>query len=140
MRLDTATIDRLRELGATDEMLRWLEHPEAVRVLLKGQPADRNGECPGSVEYDDATGDVCGRHCGGSEYSPHLPDCPVAAAWRTLGDPRGAADIELAHEEAIYDDSHRSAARLRRQVLDRVEVVVDPNMKRDEIRIIQWPF
>lgn len=94
MNLDQATEDRLRELGATDDMLRWLRHPEAVRALLKDPPADRNGECP-------STGTATGNKCWGDSFSPHIQDCAVAAAWRTLGDPRGQADIENAHDEAL---------------------------------------
>ena len=105
VKLDQATEDRLRELGATDDVLRWVRNPDAVRALLKDPPADRNGECPGSIEYDDASRDVRGFACGGSEYDSHRRDCPIAAAWRALGDPRGAADIENAHEEALREHS-----------------------------------
>lgn len=93
-------IDILRELGREDEA-RWIEHPDAVRALLKDPPADRNGECPGSRERDDASGDVRGWLCGGSVHDSHMPSCLIAAAWRALGDPRGQADIENAHDEAL---------------------------------------
>lgn len=108
--------DALREVGL-DEEARWLEQPQHVRALLKDPPGDRNGECPGSLEYDDATGDVRGYSCGGSPHHPHTRACPVAAAWRALGDPRGAEDIENAHEEALREGRRRSGMMVSRNGL-----------------------
>lgn len=124
MTLDEATIDRLRELGATDEMLTWLRHPEAVRALLKGEPTDRNGECTGAESG-----------CYGSPYAPHIRLCEVAASWRTLGDPRGAQDIELAHEEALLEHKTRAhnAEMDRHAPFQRINIVADPNMRDGEI-------
>ncbi len=78
-------IDILRELGL-EEQARWIEHPGAVRTLFRlgGDCADYEGECEG---------------CGA--YSPHAANCEVFAAWHALNDPRAAADIERAHEEAL---------------------------------------
>ena len=101
MKLDEATIDRLRELGATDDMLKWLEQPEAVRTLLKLSP------------YNDA--ERC-EACDEDANDAHLRTCTVAAAWRTLGDPRGAADIEMAELEAHKQEARRM--RLARRLND----------------------
>ena len=89
-------IDILRELGHEDEA-RWLEHPDAVRELLKHDPVER-------IDYEEVG--CAGAECGGgdptSEYrQPHSRTCPIAAAWRALGDPRAVADIQQAHERAI---------------------------------------
>lgn len=35
-------LDVLREGGADEDLVRWLEHPEAVRELLKYRPAVAN--------------------------------------------------------------------------------------------------
>lgn len=79
--------------GDDSEQVRWLENPEAVRELLAAHPvmqATVNGE----------DGAVC-PECYGNHGDAHQRICRVAAAWRALGDPRGAADIERAHEEAL---------------------------------------
>ena len=54
-------------------------------------PEEFNGE------FGDAHGMEHDAH--GAATSP----CVIAAAWRDLGDPRGAADIERAHEEALRE-------------------------------------
>lgn len=112
MKLDDATIDRLRELGATDEMLKWLEHPEAVRELLLHPPL--------MEEYGEA---ICPR-CDAPTSVAHLPMCAVAAAWRTLGDPRGAEDVERAQTEALASDRNRTAQaeRARKEAEDRARI------------------
>lgn len=79
------------------EVLRWATHPEAVRELLKhasGEEFDSGGEsrCAACFSHD-----------------VHYRTCRIAAAWRALGDPRGAADIERAHEEALREQERRTA-------------------------------
>lgn len=79
------------------EVARWVEHPDAVRELLQLNPAlsrDEAAEAYGSCE-----------RCAAYDGEPHARDCPIAAAWRALGDPRGAADIERAHEEALRQNA-----------------------------------
>lgn len=64
--------DALREAGLED-VARWIEHPNAVRLLLSGTPTRRN--------------DVGDRLCVSCEsiWSPHTETCAVVAARRTLG-------------------------------------------------------
>lgn len=102
MKLDTATVDRLKELGATDDMLKWLEQPEAVRELLKHEPMTDidQPQCPGC-------GVVFGQGEAHRRTGYGTGECPVATAWRALGDPRGAEDIERAWQEAIEADGAR---------------------------------
>ena len=97
MKLDDATVDRLRELGATEEMLTWLREPEAVRALLRLNPTPSRVDvaCDCGVDHDEA----------------HFRTCIVVTAWRALGDPRGAEDVERAHEEALLDERWRHRTR-----------------------------
>ncbi len=88
--------DQLRALGMEDEA-RWIEYPEAVRELLRHTPTTENA-------YDEL---YCVR-CDAQSGDVHRPACHVAAAWRALGDPRGQADIERAHEEALTMARQRS--------------------------------
>jgi hypothetical protein len=87
--------DILRELGLED-VARWVEHPDAVRELLRSAwGASRSGD------------DVCGdANCHVFLDETHMRTCRVPAAWRALGDPRGQADIERAHEEAIHHQTN----------------------------------
>ena len=85
--------------GDDSEQVRWLLNPGAVRELLSHTPGqiDDDSYCPS---------------CGVGLYESHgvtapRGHCPVAAAWRALGDPRGAADIERAHEEALREQANR---------------------------------
>lgn len=85
------------------EVAKWVEHPEAVRELLDFDPVSARGGA--EEEFCPA----CDVHLtteshGASKRNEH---CPVAAAWRALGDPRGAADIERAHEEALREQAGR---------------------------------
>jgi len=98
VKLDDATADRLRELGATDDMLTWLEQPEAVRELMRLSP-QTGYRCESCAAYDDFA---------------HERKCAVAAAWRALDDPRGAADIERAWDEAAAPRWPTRNTRLRR--------------------------
>lgn len=83
--------DLLRQHGLED-VARWVEHPEAVRTLLKlALPV---GECQGDES----------RCLGEGDWYAHSARCEVAAAWRSLGDPRGAADIANTHDEALRDN------------------------------------
>lgn len=84
------------------EVLRWATNPGAVRELLKHTPAYAPEDlvCPASE---------CVTEHG---RWPHTRQCPIASAWRALGDPRGAADIELAHDQALIEDEiHEIALR-----------------------------
>lgn len=101
MKLDDATADRLRELGATEVMLRWLREPEAVMVLLARMQCD----------------------CEAFAHEPHDQECAVAIAWRKLGMPHAEADVLNAWDEAKayteYDirrlrERNASDARMRR--------------------------
>lgn len=105
MKLDDATADRLRELGASDDMLQWLREPGAVRELLKYAPlyADRTEQCSG-----------CGAPAGEAHQNWNgndgkgLRHCEVAAAWRALGDRRGALDVDNAWDEALEQERPRT--------------------------------
>jgi hypothetical protein len=103
--------DILRELGLED-VARWVEHPDAVRELLRHDPASTEG-------YSEAHCPACDM-AEGYAHARWMKDrrhyCPVAAAWRALGDPRGAADIERAHEEALEWDSRRPSAEFPRGI------------------------
>ena len=82
------------------EVLRWATHPEAVRTLIALMPVAVNhdgGEIHAVVCPD----------CFESTYEAHGPACKVTAAWRALGDPRGAADIERTHVEALREHRRR---------------------------------
>lgn len=91
-------VDILRTLGLED-VARWVEHPDAVRALLK---------CGGFSGHRD---DLFCSECGESGWDAHERTCPVAAAWRALGDPRGQADIERAHEEALAEQGRIERGR-----------------------------
>jgi hypothetical protein len=88
MKLDDATVDRLRELGATDDMLTWLREPEAVRMLLRHDPTS-HADCHQCAE--------CGQH----RWEGHLRECGVFAAWWALRHPWAFAAINAAHAEAL---------------------------------------
>ena len=90
--------DQLRTLGLED-VARWVENPDAVRELLKHEPT--------YADFNDRTCPCCGVGDGEAHRRgelPHDEHCRIAAAWRALGDPRGAADIERAHEEALREN------------------------------------
>lgn len=122
MNLDDATADQLRELGATEDMLTWLRHPEAVRTLVNLDP--------------EVGGDYACQKC--MSYAAHLSSCVVAAAWRALGDPRGAEDIERAHVEAIGEDGWRARQRSREYAPRRPmpRVTADANVKDGQAFVI----
>jgi hypothetical protein len=86
------------------EVAKWVEHPDAVRTLLgrsiTSTTNDGTQVCA-SCGYD--VNDM-----GVSFNYSHERTCWVAAAWRALGDPRGAADIERAHDEALRMARQRS--------------------------------
>lgn len=120
MNLDEATIDRLRELGIADDMLTWLAHPDAVRAMLKLGP------------YNDADRCVA---CDEDAVDAHLRACPIAAAWRALGDPRGQADIERARDEAEWEDKSRERrSRMREAGL----VASAAALELEETAAVQW--
>lgn len=86
--------DHLRDLGMED-VARWVENPGAVRLLVALPHYAPNETCR------DCGADVDESH-GQTFDHPRNPQwCRIAAAWRALGDPRGQADIERAHEEAL---------------------------------------
>ena len=89
--------DQLRTLGL-DDVARWVEHPDAVRTLLE---SDQTHAITSMGEYEGESCDGCTE-----ERSPsHERECQIAAAWRAIGDPRGAADIERAHDEALQQET-----------------------------------
>ncbi len=92
-------IDILRELGHED-MAKWVEQPDAVRMLLDVSPFGDGERCE-SCQCD--AGESHQTNWVGADQIP--THCAVAEAWRALGDPRGAADIERAHEEALRQHS-----------------------------------
>jgi hypothetical protein len=119
--------DMLREMGMEREAT-WMEQREHVATLLKLNP--RTGEY-----Y------VC-QVCEMDDGMSHLQACPVAAAWRALGDPRGAEDVERAHEESLRQESQRmNRAALGRRGLTlgkqftftAPNVTVDPNVKAGDV-------
>lgn len=76
------------------DVVKWAANPGAVRELLKWAPMyGYDGQCPSCAEQ--------------TERTSHRRDCSLIAAWRALGDPRGAADIERAHEEANAEHARR---------------------------------
>lgn len=82
------------------DVAKWASNAQHVRELLKRaeyHQADEEGGNSPCVE------------CGSDSYSAHFGPCLVAAAWRALGDPRGAEDIERAHEEALASNRRRPA-------------------------------
>lgn len=95
MKLDDATADRLRELGAAEDMLQWLREPETVRKLLDRQMCER------CVTW------------------PHDQDCEVAAAWRKLGMPQAEADLLSAWDEALRYTWHDIEQTKRRNAHER---------------------
>lgn len=104
--LRTLVGDRLEERGIpvapedVADVVRWAKNPDHVRRYLKHTPVSgdetEDGACTG-CRIEEARG-----------YS-HLRKCWVAAAWRALGDPRGAEDIERAHEEGLLENRNRAA-------------------------------
>lgn len=96
----------LSEQDAAD-VARWAAQPEAVRELLKYAP--QTGAYAVSMDCAD-------ENCQASDDDAHLAKCRIAAAWRALGDPRGAADVERAWEEALAQVPWREEdAELRRR-------------------------
>lgn len=89
-------LDAARECyGDDSEQVRWLLKPDAVRELLRHAPSRAHGD---DVNYCPECGVPDGEAHGASKRRAH---CPVAEAWRALGDPRGDEDVELAHHEAL---------------------------------------
>lgn len=81
------------------DLAKWAANPQHVRELLKLDPYR-----PAMI--DGADGEYCWA-CYATDSAAHHPTCAVAAAWRALGDPRGAEDIERAHEEALREQARR---------------------------------
>ncbi len=77
------------------DVAKWAANPGAVRELLRHEPIaapEQDQQCASCLSWRDQS---------------HLPRCTIAAAWRALGDPRGAQDIERAHEEALREQDGR---------------------------------
>lgn len=112
--------DMLRELGLEREAT-WVEQREHVATLLKLNPA---------TGYDNSC-----ESCMSDSGSAHSRMCGVAAAWRALGDPRGAEDIEWAHEEALAraPDMERWANSPPGALFP--SVAVDPNLKAGQVLV-----
>lgn len=90
------------------EVLRWARAPDAVRELLRHTPLQPH-EVGESVWCRGCAAALANSRSG-EPYS-HLRRCAVAAAWRALGDPRGAEDIERAHDEALRELPDRAQSR-----------------------------
>lgn len=100
------------------DVAKWARNPGAVRELLSYTPT------VGPMRDDEPAIEMCAR-CGAEDGQVHnvvafrlvevagatshtiATPCPVATAWRALGDPRGQADIERAHEEALREQERR---------------------------------
>ena len=93
------------------DVAKWAANPGAVRELLRCARYTEDEEDPACCD--------CGAFHDQSHSrtqllnSPGKPwrDCTIAAAWRALGDPRGAADIEQAHEQAMRQQATRRMLR-----------------------------
>jgi hypothetical protein len=95
MKLDQATADRLRELGASERMISWLEHPAAVERLLELDPyVGDDHEC---------------EECQSWSGSVHGRTCSIAAAWYALGDSRSDREIDTAWLLAVREARQRYA-------------------------------
>ena len=92
----------LTDEGHTVELAEDAAQARAVRELLRHSP----------VSTEDYTGNewesICADCNENVDSRGHLQRCAVAAAWRALGDPRGAADIERAHEEALREQTQHA--------------------------------
>ena len=90
------------------DVAKWAANPGAVRELLKHTPQEalfaESIECPACDALQDEAHGIT--PVGIGPDWPQRP-CPIAAAWRALGDPRGAQDIERAHEEALREHRGR---------------------------------
>lgn len=93
----------LSEQDAADVM-RWAQHPEAVRELLLHDPLMFEHDAAGVCPRCDAVMGEAHNLTSRVERTGLRFSCPVAAAWRALSDPRGAADVERAHEEALLQN------------------------------------
>lgn len=91
------------------DVAKWASNAQHVRELISHEPrvryvdGDENSECPQCGTQTAAHGRETFPSGG-----PTRRYCRVAAAWRALGDPRGAEDIERAHEEALGEKLTRS--------------------------------
>lgn len=102
--------------GDDSEQVRWLLNPDAVRELVKHDPQILevgldSTICPSCEVGPGQAHQALLTITGKVAVSPSRQRCAVAAAWRALGDPRGAADIERAHEEALREQSLRAVDR-----------------------------
>lgn len=96
--------------GQAEEAEKYARNIGAVRDLIKHSPV-------GPEEYvEDEWQSIC-RDCGvnvdPARESGHLARCLIVAAWRALGDPRGAADIKRAWDEALRESLRREVRRAR---------------------------
>lgn len=91
--LADALRDALPEKDAA-EVLRWAEHPDAVRMLIEHQRLTGEGRCV---------------NCGELSGRPHAEDCVLMEATRLLGITWVSAvhDLDRAHAEAIGEASER---------------------------------
>jgi len=82
--------DAAREAFGDDaEILLWLQHPDAVRQLIRGIRSLHT--------YDTCADPDCHSVL---QVESHYRLCKIGAALRALKDPRALVDIDLAHEEA----------------------------------------
>lgn len=134
MKLDTPLIDALREHGIEDDMLRWLEQPEAVRFILKEADFE-------NAEYGSCSWANCDADVGfAGERGVHRRDCKVVEAWRALGDPRADADFEKAWDAAHEEQARRMTPfkppSTPTSWAGRITMLSDPRMRDGEVRII----
>ena len=103
------------------DVAKWAQNPEAVRYLI--------AQTPYAIPEHPETEDFQCRGCGEEEGRDrgHRRDCPVAAAWRALGDPRATDDIDILRdpvreEEARWLENPEAV----RELLKHTPVEFDP--------------
>lgn len=95
-------LDAAREVYGDDaDVVRWIQHPESVRVLLRALPT---------------------RHCQVCDtYWLHADNCALLRAWDALDDVRGHVAVARAWDETAQDAAE----------WDRAPDVVDGRSTRD---------
>jgi hypothetical protein len=90
--------DHMRSLGVNEHIVKWVEHPGAVSLLLSRQPY-RN-------EWDTIVCQECLEHY----QSTHRPDCPVRLAEIAISiDPEQffQRERDIAYHEALLEKNRR---------------------------------
>lgn len=125
MKLDTATEDRLRELGYTETQLKLIRNIERVQELLSYRPlipSYEGGFCP---------------ECDVAEGGAHERDCRVLLNWEAIGDPRFSENTSVAEDEARrrHEDILRTARNGGR--VPWPNIVASPHMKEGEALVFR---